>query len=542
VTKLTPLPSPPPLRFKIATEPSELEAIRRLNYRTFVDEIPQHSPNGDGVLVDRFDAENTYVVCLQGKQLVGMVAVRGKRPFSLDDKLPELDSHLPPGRSLCEVRLLAVEPAHRTGAVFVGLTRCLAQHCLREGYDLALISGTVRQLKLYQHIGFVPFGPLVGTADAPYQPMYLTLETFREKGDAFVQRVPESTLISYLPGPVEMEPAVRRAMRMVPVSHRGVPFLSELAEARRALCTLTGARRVQLLLGSGTLGNDTVAAQLALLGGRGLVLSNGEFGNRLADHASRWELDYLFVQEEWGSILSRKIIEAALDRDSSIKWVWAVHCETSTGVLNDLGLLREICAERGVRLCLDCISSVGAVPVDLHGIYLATGVSGKALGAPAGIALVFHNHEIRASDTLPRYLDLGLYAQTEGSPFTHSSNLLRALYAAVIRIGKKGVPSAAVMEDAAWMRDELRSHGFRILAPDDVTSPAVTTVVLPRGVSAEEFGARLEDEGFAVSYRSEYLQTRNWVQICLMGSYRRDCLRSLVAAFSNPGKPSAAAS
>src|ERR1035437_983015 len=54
----------------------------------------------------------------------------------------------------------------------------LWQHGVEKSYDLAIISGTTRQLKLYQHLGFVPFGPLVGTAAAPYQPMYLTLENF----------------------------------------------------------------------------------------------------------------------------------------------------------------------------------------------------------------------------------------------------------------------------------------------------------------------------------------------------------------------------
>jgi hypothetical protein len=44
--------------------------------------------------------------------------------------------------------------------------------------DLAVISGTVRQLRLYEHMGFRCFGPLTGSADALYQPMYLTLEAW----------------------------------------------------------------------------------------------------------------------------------------------------------------------------------------------------------------------------------------------------------------------------------------------------------------------------------------------------------------------------
>ncbi|HQL20535.1 MAG TPA: hypothetical protein PLY49_02145, partial [Opitutaceae bacterium] len=98
------------LLLKIASEDAEFEQIHRLNYRTFVEEIPQHAPNADGRLVDRFHAENTYVIALQGERLIGMLALRAQRPFSLDSKVPNLDQYLPAGRIPVEVRLLAVEP------------------------------------------------------------------------------------------------------------------------------------------------------------------------------------------------------------------------------------------------------------------------------------------------------------------------------------------------------------------------------------------------------------------------------------------------
>jgi hypothetical protein len=62
-----------PLAYKIATEASEFEAIHRLNYDTFVEEIPQHGANPERRLVDRFHAQNTYVICLDGPRMAGMV-------------------------------------------------------------------------------------------------------------------------------------------------------------------------------------------------------------------------------------------------------------------------------------------------------------------------------------------------------------------------------------------------------------------------------------------------------------------------------------
>jgi len=54
----------------------------------------------------------------------------------------------------------------------------LLEHGRARGYDLAIISGTLRQTKLYRHLGFSPFGPVVGTTEAPFQPMSITIEHF----------------------------------------------------------------------------------------------------------------------------------------------------------------------------------------------------------------------------------------------------------------------------------------------------------------------------------------------------------------------------
>ena len=88
------------LVFKVASTPEEFEQIHALNYRTFVEEIPQHAVNTERKLVDRFHEQNTYLICKRGERVVGMMALRGDRPFSLDAKLPALDSYLTPGRSM----------------------------------------------------------------------------------------------------------------------------------------------------------------------------------------------------------------------------------------------------------------------------------------------------------------------------------------------------------------------------------------------------------------------------------------------------------
>ena len=203
------------LDFKIATEDWEFEQIHELNYATFVEEIPQHVENSAGRLVDQFHEENTYFICLQGRHLVGMVAARGNRPFSLDHKLQDLDAYLPPERPVCEIRLLSVQKAHRNGRVLQGLLTSLARDCQSKGYRLAVVSGTVREQRFYSRLGFVPFGPVVGSDKARYQPMYRLIDTVEEELGPLFRR--ESTTsparrpVSLLPGPVDISPKVWRA-------------------------------------------------------------------------------------------------------------------------------------------------------------------------------------------------------------------------------------------------------------------------------------------------------------------------------------------
>ncbi len=163
------------LKFKIAKEPWELEQVHELNYRTFVEEIRQHSANPERRLVDQLLATSTCYVCLEEERLVGMVAISNHRPFSIDRKLPEpLESYLPITHGLCEIRLLAVERERRGSLIFGGLFTRLLHHSRENGYHLAVISAAETQVPLYRHIGFVPFGPPLGTSQAAFQGMYLT--------------------------------------------------------------------------------------------------------------------------------------------------------------------------------------------------------------------------------------------------------------------------------------------------------------------------------------------------------------------------------
>ncbi|MEP7013648.1 MAG: aminotransferase class V-fold PLP-dependent enzyme [Acidobacteriota bacterium] len=330
--------------------------------------------------------------------------------------------------------------------------------------------------------------------------------------------------VSFLPGPVPMHPEVSRAFAGPAISHRSAAFHAQMAEVKRRLCDLVGLPNVQLLVGSGTLANDAVGAQLSLLTGRGLVLSNGEFGERLIEQAGRFGLAFTPLRSEWGEPLP---LDEASRTVEPIEWIWAVHCETSTGVLNDLSRLADLARERGAKLCVDAISSVGNTSVDLSNAWLATATSGKGLAAYPGLGLVFHREEIAPSSRLPRYLDLGLWAREDGVPFTASSNLLAALGSALEIGGREDGRRARL---AADLRPRIERMGFSCLAPVETAAPWVLTLIPPDGTSAFALGERLEAEGFLLSYRSGYLVRRNWLQICWMGEHAPAALDALLDA------------
>lgn len=350
---------------------------------------------------------------------------------------------------------------------------------------------------------------------------------------------PAARPLSFLPVPVAINRNVRRAFNRSPVSHRSADFEREFADTRSMLRQLTGAGDVELFLGSGTLANDVVAAQLSLLGTRGLILANGEFGQRLIDHGVRHGLQF----ETFTAPPGTDFEYAALDEKLScgvIRWVWAVHCETFTGTLASLDTLAELCRKWNARLCLDCISSVGVVPVRLDPVYLATAVSGKGLGAYPGISMVFYNHQPAPDTRLPRYLDLGHYRAKGGVPFTHSSNLMAALQAALADLSAKP-KFERVRKESHWLRQELEQLGIMVVSPAAHSSPAVLTLALPPAVSSVTLGKELEEHGYLLSYASDLLVRENSLRICLMGAtgrreHRRllQCLAALYRRLSRP--------
>ncbi|TQR21479.1 aminotransferase class V-fold PLP-dependent enzyme [Psychrobacillus vulpis] len=489
---------------KIARTEKEFEAIAKLNYETFVEEIPQHEPDPSGMRVDAFHHENVYVIVLKDQELAGMVAFRAARPFSLDQKLGQVEELLPKDAlegQLCEVRLMAVAKAHRNGRVFYYLARALSDYAYENGYGAAVISGTIREQKLYNQLGFEPFADPVGTEEALFVPMVLT----RERFDNSVAARFKQKRYSFYPGPVQQTEIIQKAFIEKPISHRSHEFKVMLERVKNGLLRMSGAAYVHLLVGSGTLANEAMIAQLHVLGEKGLIVTNGAFGERLEKQADRWGLSYAVQAYEWGKPFDLAEIESELNT-GNYSWLLMTHGETSTGMLNQLNELVEICKKNNVLLCADCVSSFGALPFQMDGVYLATGVSGKAIGTMSGLAFVFSNTEITTSENIPAYLDIGLTAK-HMIPFTMPSQFVLSLENA-LKAYEDGARYKLLHNRMKFIEEEVKKYQIELFANKNY--PMIFTW------TETEFPQLAEDarmSGFDLHYKSDYLLEKGLLQI-----------------------------
>lgn len=402
---------------KIATTEQEFDDIAKLNYATFVEEIPQHEPNDMQRKVDRFHDENSYLVVYKKSEMIGMLAFRDLRPFSLDEKIGMMEDYLPPQvcEKLCEIRLLAVKKAYRTGRVFLKLTQAVYAFAYEKGYTAAVISGTTREQKLYTQMGFEQFADAIGTDEARYLPMVLTRQKFQ---DSLEKRIATSSQYTFYPGPVQQNVSLQHTG----TSHRSITFANMFGKLRQKLIQLSDANYVAVMVGTGTLANDVMLAQLnALSSSKGLILSNGEFGDRLIRQAGKWALNFEEVRVEWGQPFDVVKLEVLL-KTGQYDWLLMVHGETSTATLNQFEPVLQLTKHYHVKLCVDCMSSFGALPFSMKDLHLATSVSGKAIGAMSGLAFVF-SQELAEQAQVPTYLELANY-QGEGVSFTMPTALV----------------------------------------------------------------------------------------------------------------------
>lgn len=304
-------------------------------------------------------------------------------------------------------------------------------------------------------------------------------------------------------GPVDVPPAVLRAMTAPMVSHRSEGFRTGLADVTRRLGPVYGTTRdVLVLTCSGTGGLEAAAWSVLRPGDRVLSVQIGYFGQRFAEIARRGGAEVDELTCEWGRVVNpARVAAVAGDYDA----VLLTHGETSTGVLSPLRAWSEAVRGTGDALLLvDVVSSLGAAPIgfDELGLDVAVGVTQKALACPPGLALVAVSERglerARTPGSRAYYLDLASAADAaaeQTTTWTPALPQLTALGAALDAVHAEGLP--AVWErhraTARACHDALTAHGLEVVPGPADRSPCVTAVRLP-GRDAARVRARLAAE------------------------------------------------
>lgn len=317
--------------------------------------------------------------------------------------------------------------------------------------------------------------------------------------------------INFLTGPVQISEAVRNCFAQLPVSHRGEAFAGLIASTKSRIQAFTRAHEVILMSGSGTLANEAIVWQLKQSKGQGLILSNGEFGQRLIHQAGQSGVHFITHAIPYGQAFDLNRIDEILRANPAVSWLWMVVHETSVGIWNDHESILSLCEEHQVKLALDGVSAIAVQELDLSRVYLASGVSGKAIAAYPGICFVMSNHFEFAQGNIPVYLDLNYYQAGGGVPFTISSNQIAALDLALSEINLSAdTRHMAVLK--ARMLDYLQQENITVVNTIN-PSPNMITLQLPPEYSGERVGDRLAEEGISIGYKSRYLIERNWLQL-----------------------------
>lgn len=338
----------------------------------------------------------------------------------------------------------------------------------------------------------------------------------------------------FCPGPVLVSRRVKRAMAAPEIGHREVEFSEVLNRTRQKIGKVFGVRNFHrytavILTGSGSAANEALLGTAAV-GRRLLVLSNGEFGERLLTIARHLDLDVRSLSARWGQpfdldAVERRLAEGGVD---AIAWV---HHETSTGMLNPVAPIAALAARYRVDTYLDAVSSVGGLRVDVeaHGLTFCTGSANKAVGGVPGLAFVCGRRDafqaLGSVRSRSLYLDLHQHfvynEHRYQTPNTPAVTLFFALEAALDELLAEGLDRRVARYEALArrLRRGLRRLGLRPFIPVGLMSPLLTTVELPVGFSADEFHDRVKSEGYIVYAGKGILRDRVF-QVANIGALR----------------------
>lgn len=315
-----------------------------------------------------------------------------------------------------------------------------------------------------------------------------------------------SKQLLFCPGPVNMTQSVKRAILNSEIGHRESDFSSLLRSINNKLLAIYGQKNDKkyypvVISGSGTAANETVLS--SVVGDKSiLIISNGEFGERLYDISKLHNRKTFTIKFDWAQRMDLKRIETYL-RTHAIDFVAMVHHETSTGMLNPIYDVGKLCKKYKCSFIVDTVSSAGAEIIDIEkaNITYCTSSTGKALASFPGTSFVISKKEaiekLNEKKAKTAYLNLYKfyyysknYLQTPNTP---AVPLFFALHQALANIVRVGISEKheVILAKAKKLRKSMQRMGLKFLLNEKDMSCVLTTVLLPDYIDIETLKMRL---------------------------------------------------
>lgn len=239
-------------------------------------------------------------------------------------------------------------------------------------------------------------------------------------------------------------------------------------------------------------------ASLTEKGDRVLVIDNGIYGEGFKDFVTMYGGEYVLFSSEYTKSIDIDELKAFLDEDSNFKYATVVHCDTPTGVLNDVSKICPLLKKYGILTVVDSVAGmVGErLSVDESKIDIILGGSQKAISAPAGLTIVGISQDAknciknRKTDVIGFYCNLNIwegYYEKKYFPYTMPISDIMGLDKALDNILEEGIENVLNRHEkiAYSVRKSIEEYGLELFLEEGYSN-TVTAIKIPESIGALE--------------------------------------------------------
>lgn len=261
---------------------------------------------------------------------------------------------------------------------------------------------------------------------------------------------------------------------------------------------------VRILSGEGILGLEAACASLTEKGDRILVIDNGIFGEGFADFVEIYEGEVVFFKGDRRRDINIEKLKEFLDKDSNFKYATVVHCDTPSGVINDISNICPMLKEKGIITVVDSVSAMGGqeLKVDEWKIDMVLGGSQKCMSAPPGLSFLsisedaFKVMEERKTPIASYYCNLLIwkdYYKNKWFPYTPPISDIVGLRAAVDNILDDKDIVSRHNNIAKACREAIVESGLKLYLKQGYSN-TVTVLELPKEVEDKALRTYMQDK------------------------------------------------